>query len=193
MDAELASDMRDTSGCPMKNRRKHKTDSVLVQAAFNRLGFAGSVDSQRFDHIGTSAEGCRGTRSMFRHRQASTCNYKGCCCRNVKSLCRARPSPRRIDENLVTRSHRKRAIPHCFGHACELINRLAFHGQAGKRCSYLRVCNGRLEKALKEVCGLRAAEVLTMHEAQCRLTQFQIGNLAHRRRSVWRQLSFGLF
>src|SRR5207248_10780302 len=173
--------------------RKDDTDVVVVSAPPQYLRRSSRVPAHCLERVRAATPRRGGPRPVFGDRQASTCNYKGCCCRNVKSLCRARSSPRRIDENLVTRSHGNRAVPHCFGHARELINRLAFHRQAGKRGSYLCVSDGRIEKAFKEVCGLRAAEILTMHETRCRLAQFQIGNLAKRRRSVWPQRSFDLF
>jgi len=52
--AELASHMRDASGCAMEQWRKHKTDSVFVETTLDGFGWSSGVDAQRFEHVGAA-------------------------------------------------------------------------------------------------------------------------------------------
>src|SRR5205823_3806072 len=74
--AELTPHLCDAGRRPVKKWRKHKTDSVIVQAAFDRFRHGGCVDTQGLKHVGAAGVRCRSTRTMLCHRQARPGNDK---------------------------------------------------------------------------------------------------------------------
>ena len=73
--------------------------------------------------------------------------------------------------------HPNGAISHDLRHAGQLFDRFTFNSQNSKRRRHLRVGGARIEQRLKKFPGFSTAEILTAHQTQCHLAQFEIADI----------------
>jgi hypothetical protein len=80
----------------------------------------------------------------------------------------------------------RRALPHRFGHARELIDRFAFGRQSDERRRYLRIGGNWIKQCSEKICRFGPRKIFSAHKTHCRLAKIEIAGFTYDRFEVHR-------
>src|SRR6266704_2053815 len=106
----------------MIERRKHETDSDLVQTLLGHFRGSRNIHAQRGKDIGTATAAAGGAIAVFRYRQSGSSNDESRSRGNIKSLGATRSGPGSVDEATVARVEAHGPFAHTLSESGQLFD-----------------------------------------------------------------------